>query len=368
MFYNYLLSFFITLFFVMSDIVPLNEKWIEGVIVNEEDVFPTDENEDKGLATYTKNLEDLLTEFLKEQTSSHTKRAYWGDIRAFFVYAAIHTPFQLWNMNFWKMKTKVFAYLEFYKKPHKDQPDRLINWRTVNRKAYALSAFFKFLMDTYDYPKNPLKTYQNEGTPETTETKSLSERELLNVLHFMKENYELEENVLKRLMKQQQYLIFCFMALSLRRSEVVYARWSDLKREEKYITIFWKGAKFKDIPLPPIVFDTLIKFEKEKEKNWYKSAFIFSPFQNRTTNKYDKPLTTSYLYQIVKKVALKLWLEANHPHTFRTTFVKMALNKGLSDIEIMNSTGHSGSAMIKYYDTRSKSSINAINKLWFIFW
>jgi len=37
----------------------------------------------------------------------------------------------------------------------------------------------------------------------------------------------------------------------------------------------------------------------------------------------------------------------------------MALDSGKTDIEIMNTTGHSTSQMVKYYDSRSPLEVNA---------
>jgi integrase len=51
------------------------------------------------------------------------------------------------------------------------------------------------------------------------------------------------------------------------------------------------------------------------------------------------------------------------PHSFRTTFVKLALDKNCTDIEIMNATGHGSAQMVKYYDARSPIEVNAANAM-----
>ncbi len=38
------------------------------------------------------------------------------------------------------------------------------NPTTVNRKAYALSSFFNYLIHVYNYPKNPIKQFQPHKT------------------------------------------------------------------------------------------------------------------------------------------------------------------------------------------------------------
>jgi site-specific recombinase XerC len=69
-------------------------------------------------------------------------------------------------------------------------------------------------------------------------------------LNYTKESYLKAKNDFQKITKLQQYLIVCFMSLSLRRNEVSKAKRSDIKVDEKYIKIFGKGAKYKDIPIP----------------------------------------------------------------------------------------------------------------------
>ena len=68
---------------------------------------------------------------------------------------------------------------------------------------------------------------------------------------------------------------------------------------------------------------------------------------------------------MVKRLCVKNDIDESKitPHSFRTTFVKKALQKGLEYIEIMNSTGHSSMELIKYYDTRDTLKANAINSM-----
>lgn len=130
--------------------------------------------------------------------------------------------------------------------------------------------------------------------------------------------------------------------------------------------MFGKGQKLKYLPLPTTLITYLRTFQDSKLSLGYVSDYIFSPLKNPSTGDLAKPITGSYLFQLIQKIARQLQLEGKidpnkkiTPHSFRTTFVKLALERKQTDIEIMNATGHSTSAMVKYYDSRSSIDVNA---------
>jgi len=49
------------------------------------------------------------------------------------------------------------------------------------------------------------------------------------------------------------------------------------------------------------------------------------------------------------------------PHSFRKTFIEIALDKNENYNNIMNATGHKTTQMVRYYDYRDKVKNNAIN-------
>jgi integrase len=156
------------------------------------------------------------------------------------------------------------------------------------------------------------------------------------------------------------------LMLSLRRNEIAHLRWDDRNVQKWFITIFWKGQKFKYLPLNSKMQQYLSDYRVLKQAKWYYSPYIFSPLRNNSTGDRNKPISPSYIFNIVKKVSNHLQMEGDirldrkiTPHSFRTTFVKLALDSGKTDIEIMNTTWHSTSQMVKYYDSRSALEVNA---------
>lgn len=313
-----------------------------------------------------KTLEELLDEFLATKKSSQTKLAYHQDVLAFFVWINVYTVQDLLGIPLYELSRVVLLYTESFRKADEYHNDRIANPRTINRKAYALSSFFEFLVATYGYPRNPVKVYVPYSTPQKTSTDALDQWELEALRTLVRENFSTAESQKAKVFALQQLLIVGCMMLSMRRNEVAHLRRQDLDRWHGVITVFWKGQKLKYLPLPQSLITYLHEFQDLKVSLGFMSIYIFSPLKNPTTGDHAKPITWSYLFQLVQKLAKQLQLEGKidpkkqiTPHSFRTTFVKLALDRKQTDIEIMNATGHGSSAMVKYYDSRSPIEVNA---------
>jgi len=314
---------------------------------------------------FDKSICDLIEEHLqkyKEKEKHHTYRAYKKDIYDFFKYIKVSQPEELAQIPFANLTRLYESYLNHFKKV-KEKTTIITNTRTLNRKAYSLKKFFDYIIFAYNYPKNPLKEFQPYNTEKQTTTKSINERDLLNIIHHTKETYNKAEKINSKLSKLQTHLIICFLTLSLRRSEVSNLQWQEINEEEKYIKVFQKGQTYKFIPIPKPVFDLLTTFKSLKLKNWYNNQFIFSPIKTWNYDK-GKAINNNYIFWLVKRLCNKLSIQWNiTPHSFRTAFVKKALDKWIWFIDIMNATGHSSMELVKYYDTRDKVDNNAINNM-----
>ncbi len=293
------------------------------------------------------------------------------DIISFFAAINVSTAWQLIAIPIYDLSNLIINFTESFKKSEEYREDRVVNPRTVNRKAYALSSFFEFLVWTYWYPRNPVKVFTPYSTPSRTSTDDLTPEELKSIREYVQELPNKEWIKPKALLSaQQQMLIVWLLMLSLRRNEAANVRWDDRDRSKNVLTVFGKWQKLKYLPLPSKISDYLSWFEQLKNTHGYNSQYIFSPINSNRTWDSQKPITWTYIYNIIKKITTSLqgqWIIDSEkkitPHSFRTTFVKMALNKNATDIEIMNATWHSTSAMVKYYDARSPIEVNAANSM-----
>lgn len=295
----------------------------------------------------------VIDSFISTKRSENTKRAYARDLSDLFDSLAIVKLNDLGKVPFFDLVSKIEKYLENLTE-YEVEIRRPINPKTVNRKAYSISSFFRFLIHNYGYPKNPLDQYQAHKTERRSTTPSLSRAEIVDVLSYMSTRRKKSQTAYR------DYLSFCCLSvLALRRNELVGLKWADIDQNASSVNVFQKGGSYKLLPLPKSLLDHLNCYRDSYD---HSSEYIFAPVRNNATKRLNKPLNTSYIYTLVKKVVFKV---ANGklatPHSFRKAFIEMALNNHEDFISIINATGHSTVEMVKYYDTRDTLKNNAIH-------
>jgi len=280
----------------------------------------------------TIEIDNVIDEFVATKRSRNTRRAYSRDIADLFEFINVTTLNDLGSIPFFELVTKIQEFLE-NETDYDKETMRPLNPKTVNRKGYSLSSFFKYLMHAYNYPKNPLDQHQAHKFDKKSTTPSLTRSEVI--------------------------AFYCLSVMALRRSELVGLKWTDIDQGASSINVFQKGGSYKLLPLPKSLLDQL---------NWYRggydhiSEYVFSPVRNNATKRLNKPLNTSYVYKLVKRIVAKVANGKNAtPHSFRKSFIEMALNNQEDFISILNATGHSTVEMIKYYDTRDTLKNNAVH-------
>jgi integrase/recombinase XerC len=301
------------------------------------------------------DIDSVIDEFVATKRSVNTRRAYSRDIADLFVHIKVTTLNDLGSIPFFELVTQIQGFLE-NATDYDEETKRPLNPKTVNRKTYSLSSFFKYLMHAYNYPKNPLDQHQAHKFDKRSTTTSLTRSEVIDVLNYMAKGRKKSQTTFR------DYLIFCCLSvLALRRNELVGLKWTDIDEGASSINVFQKGGSYKLLPLPKSLLDQL---------NWYRngydhiSEYIFSPVRNNATKRLNKPLNTSYVYKLVKRVVAKVVNgKKATPHSFRKSFIEMALNNQEDFISIINATGHSTVEMVKYYDTRDTLKNNAVHSM-----
>lgn len=308
---------------------------------------------DKELAVSSLSIDDVLDGFLATKRSENTKRAYARDISDLFEKLKVGSLDQLANIMFHDLVKLIHDHLDELTE-YDESTGRPINPKTTNRKAYALSSFFKYLIHSYEYPKNPLDQYQAHKVDKRSTTSSMTRSEVLDVISYMDKRHKESQTAFR------DYLTICSLAvLALRRNELVGIKWTDLDLDKSSVNVFQKGGAYKLLPVPGNLLKKMLEYRSNYEPV---SEYLFSPVRNNSTKSLKKPLNTSYIYQLVQKVVSKV---ANGkqatPHSFRKTFIELALNNQEDFISIINATGHSTVEMVKYYDTRDTLKNNAVH-------
>lgn len=298
---------------------------------------------------------DVIESFIQLKNSRHTQRSYRNDVTGFFrsLDVVFLTDFGVLPYPYIVDRLKAFLTENTKKDSH---TSRVLNPKTVNRKAYALSAFFNYLINVYGYPKNPVKNFTAHKTERRSTTTSLTRAEVIDFLAFAKGEHRRSET------KFRNYLILvCMFALALRRDEVSNLKWDDVDFQQHTVNVYQKGGSYKLLPLP---ISMVLLFDEFKRQYGNVCPYIFHPVRNNRTNELNKPIRTEYIFEVVKKIALQVVPGKKiTPHSFRKTFIELALNNKEDFISIINATGHATVEMVKYYDTRDTLKNNAIHSV-----
>lgn len=299
------------------------------------------------------DIDDVIDAFVNTKRSENTKRAYSRDIANLFDSINIHTLNDLGKVPFFEITNLIQKHLESVTQ-YDEETKRPKNPKTVNRKAYSISSFFKYLIHAYGYPKNPLDQFQAHKFDRRSTTTSLTRSEVIDVLNYMSKRRKKSQTAFR------DYLaICCLSVLALRRNELVGLKWSDIDYSASSVNVFQKGGSYKLLPLPKSLIDQIHWYQTNYK---HTTEYIFSPVRNNATKRLNKPLNSSYIYSLVQKVVSTV---ANGkkatPHSFRKSFIEMALNNQEDFISIINATGHSTVEMVKYYDTRDTLKNNAVH-------
>ena len=309
---------------------------------------------------------DLVEDFLQTKRSIQTKRSYKIDLLGFLQYTKIVDIGTLKQYSIPQVGKLALNRLDSYQKLD-EHSKRVLNTRTINKKAYTLSSFFQYLVNIHNYPKNPIKVFEKHTTEKHSNTVSLDRGELIDLLQCQRNMYHIATGTTKY-RELRNYLILSFLSMSLRRNEVSKLQRQDYDMTAKSIKVFQKGWSYKYIPLPEAIATLLCLYQEQQTQRGYETGYIFTPTKNNSTFTLNKPISTDYIFQLLSSICKKCKISKNiTPHSLRKTFIEMSLTNQQDYINIANATGHSTIEMIKYYDTRSKLKNNAINSMGGVF-
>ena len=233
------------------------------------------------------------------------------------------------------------------------------NIRTSSRRdaaRNALSSFFSFLMDDFDYPKNPLRKIATIRAVSASNTDFLTPDQMLVYLRSLKEKSHLGER------QMRDFLLVIGMFLeALRRAEIRRLRWENLDFSEATLRVRIKMGKEKINPVPSGYLKLLSVFRAKHAED---STYVFRPVPRGRDSqaREDRPLSSNSVYRIVVKSARELFPEKNiTPHSLRTSYITMGHLCGANLKDIQNGAGLATLEMVGYYDRRSPTEHNFTN-------
>lgn len=233
-----------------------------------------------------------------------------------------------------------------------------MNVQTYNRKRNALSSFFTYLTDWHEFARNPVQIFKPLPTRKKSNTQALTGTEVRKILDHLKRNWDKKQTETAF----RDYLIVLFLVhYALRRSELVSLRWEDFKPHKGTFEVIQKGHEIKEKTLLPAHWQLLCEF-RDRFDQTVKSPYIFHAINPNMRTRVFHPITAVYVFQVVKAVVTKI-IPHKHitPHSFRGTFIGLALDAGIDPAKIAHDTGHASVKMVYYYDPRSQRENTAID-------
>lgn len=261
----------------------------------------------------------------RRRLSAHSIRAYSFDLEFFFDFFDNHNPPIL---EFHQIdKALLEEYLKLISEGFAN--------KTIKRRFACLMSFMNFLEYEEIITENPFDQFHVKVKDPLKTPKSMTLGEvdvLLNVVYGRKDRSEFERLTFVR----DIALLELLFAGGMRVAELCGLTFSDYDPVEQSLLIHGKGSKERMVFLTEKnAISALDSYLKDRKKIVTSSPFIF-------LNKYNRPLTTQDVRNVVTKCVNLAALEKNiTPHSFRHTFASLLLEEGVDIKYIQEFLGHS---------------------------
>jgi integrase/recombinase XerD len=167
-------------------------------------------------------------------------------------------------------------------------------------------------------------------------------------------------------------LLLLMLRTSLRVTEACSLRLSQIKwsHERWTVRLKVKGGRERTQPIPSDVrqaIDEYLRLDRKRREIQHSGGpeqFVFQPHTNYRTLEFDKPLSSTMAWHIVRKWARFTGVGKLSPHDLRRTAMTQALDQGLSYRQVQLMTGHRDPKTVMRYDHgRENLELNAANCL-----
>jgi len=296
--------------------------------------------------TYKKDLIKSKFDFKRylenRNKAKGTVYAYGLDIEKFFDY--LDDKGISYNMkNF--SKEDFIAYINFLKESNFEAS-------TIKRKVYSLHEFISFL-----YEEGKIEKVLFARKRDLTDLIPVVKNKPIEILDIetVKTLIDSADNL------TQECIVRFFYSTACRISELVEAKWEDIKEEngEHIIIIYGKGkGGMSKLRKAHIQNNTMAKLLEMKAKRDWDSVYIFE--SERHKGQLSRFTINRHLKAMGKKIGLE---DKIHPHMLRKTTGTLLLEQGLDLAYVSDYLGHSDVNITKknYLDTQ-KSVINKVSK------
>lgn len=290
--------------------------------------------------------------FCERSVSEETRRAYRRVVREFFRFTGPRHPEEI-------------------------TPQDIQRWRDqlISQKKSAATVAFKLsiVRSLFDYLQVGGFVTRNPALAKLVPPPALSEDLRGRALTVKEVRYLLSGPNRERAEGARDYaLLLLMLRTSLRVSEACSLRLSQVRWSHGrwVIRVKVKGGRERTQPIPSEVkqaIDEYLRLDKKRRGLQLSDGaeqFIFQPHTNYRTLEFNKPLSTTMAWQIVRKWGRFTGIGKLSPHDLRRTAITRALDQGLSYRQVQMMSGHKDPKTVMRYDHgRENLELNAVNYL-----
>lgn len=293
-----------------------------------------------------------ITAFCERSVSEETRRAYRRVVREFFRFIGQRPLEEISSIDVQQWR------------------DQLISQKksasTVAFKLSIVRSLFDYLLVGGYVSRNPAlsKLVPVPAVPEDLRGRALTVKEV---------RYVLSGPDREKVTGARDYaLLLLMLRTSLRVSEACNLRFSQVKWSHGRWVIKFKvkGGRERTQPIPAEVkqvIDEYLRIDRTRRSLQHSDGadqFIFQPHTNYRTLVFNKPLSATMAWHIVRKWGQFSGVGKLSPHDLRRTAITRALDQGLSYRQVQMMSGHKDPKTVMRYDHgRENLEQNAVNFL-----
>ena len=290
--------------------------------------------------------------FCERSVSEETRRVYRRVIREFFAFHRQKGPTDVTPADVQRWRDSLM--------------ERKLSASTVSLKLSVVRSLFDYLLAGGYVRSNPAltKLVPPPAVPEDLRGRALSPKEV---------RYLLSGPDRERAKGARDYaLLLLMLRTSLRVSEACRLRLSQIRWSHGRWTVRLKvkGGRERTQPIPADVKQAIDEYmrkdRKRREVQHSDGAeqYVFQPHTNYRTLEFNKPLSSTMAWHIVRRWGEFTGVGKLSPHDLRRTAITRALDQGLSYRQVQMMTGHRDPKTVMRYDHgRENLELNAANFL-----
>lgn len=294
----------------------------------------------------------ITSSFCERSVSEETRRAYRRVVKEFFRFTGQRHPEEITPQDVQRWRDGLIAQKK--------------SGSTVAFKLSIVRSLFDYLQVGGYVSRNPAlsKLVPPPAVSEDLSGRALTAREV---------RYLISGPDREKATGARDYaLLLLMLRTSIRVSEACGLRYSQVKWSHGRWVIKFKvkGGRERTQPIPGEVkkaIDEYLRLDRTRRSLQHSGGaeqFIFQPHTNYRTLEFNKPLSSTMAWQIVRKWGRFTGIGKLSPHDLRRTAITRALDQGLSYRQVQMMSGHKDPKTVMRYDHgRENLELNAANFL-----